>query len=388
MTPEQEAYAIAEQCIAEAKARGARYLNLSPLHDSVDDDEYLIEPKLRHLTRIPPALAELTGLTRLDLDNTQVSDLAPLAGLTGLQTLDLNGTQVSDLAPLAGLAGLQTLTLDDTPVSDLAPLAGLARLQWLWLHGTQVSDLAPLAGLTRLQVLHPDRTPVSDLAPLAGLTGLDWLDLDGTPVSDLTPLKNLRALAQGAREGHGLSFADCPNIADPVLRVLAKKENPERTVETLAYLRGERAGSSASEQDTSPEESQSRLPRPEQVEAQTADAPSFSGDDPDRPITLDPSAFKDRVTDSELQRELHKALREAVADYLEACAPIGNDQYAPLRAEAALFGEALGGDPTEVSPGLLVIRGNNLRVRRDMDGKRKGARDPDGPPLPETIEGA
>ena len=58
--------------------------------------------------------------------------MAPLAGLTNLQSLDLNGTQVSDVAPLAGLTNLQSLDLRGTQVSDVAPLAGMigTKIQW------------------------------------------------------------------------------------------------------------------------------------------------------------------------------------------------------------------------------------------------------------------
>jgi Leucine-rich repeat (LRR) protein len=53
-------------------------------------------------------LSALTGLQRLDLARTQVSDVSPLSGLTALQYLNLTGTQVSDVSPLALISNLQT----------------------------------------------------------------------------------------------------------------------------------------------------------------------------------------------------------------------------------------------------------------------------------------
>ena len=44
------------------------------------------------LNRLPPEIAGLTGITTLNLTNTQVSNLTPLAGLTGITWLDLTST--------------------------------------------------------------------------------------------------------------------------------------------------------------------------------------------------------------------------------------------------------------------------------------------------------
>jgi hypothetical protein len=128
--------------------------------------------RFRPLIKGVNALVGMTGLTKLDLSETQVSDLSPLAGLTGLTHLNLMQTQVSDLSPLAGLTGLTHLNLMQTQVSDLSPLAGLTGLTMLDLSGTQVSDLSPLAGMTGLTELYLHGTEVSDLSPLHHLKGL------------------------------------------------------------------------------------------------------------------------------------------------------------------------------------------------------------------------
>ncbi|MEM9353430.1 MAG: leucine-rich repeat domain-containing protein [Planctomycetota bacterium] len=150
-------------------------------------------------------LAGLAGLQELYLLGTQVSDVSPLAGLTGLKTLDLDGTQVSDVSPLTGLAGLQALFLGGTQVRDISPLSGLAGLQLLHLRGTQVSDVSPLTGLAGLYVLNLEGTQVSDVSPLLGLAGLLWLDLDGTQVSDVSPLLGLSDLESLNLEGTQVS---------------------------------------------------------------------------------------------------------------------------------------------------------------------------------------
>jgi hypothetical protein len=109
-----EQFSTAQRRVQEAREAGTTELDLEDL------------PKLASL---PPEIAGLTDLQRLDLTNTQVSDLAPLAGLTALRNLDLSETQVNDLTPLAGLTALQNLDLSRAQVRDLAPLAAHTTLQ-------------------------------------------------------------------------------------------------------------------------------------------------------------------------------------------------------------------------------------------------------------------
>ena len=108
---------------------------------------------LTALRTLPPEIAGLTGLQRLDLTATGVTDLAPLAGLTELQWLYLTSTGVTDLAPLAGLTGLRGLGLTATGVTDLAPLAGLTSLRCLVLGPDDDIDLSPLAGLPEMKTV-------------------------------------------------------------------------------------------------------------------------------------------------------------------------------------------------------------------------------------------
>jgi hypothetical protein len=109
MSAADDAYAEAKRLIAEAKATGAVTLRFDVA-------------ATRALIQLPPEIADLANLSRLDLDSTQITDLTPLAALTGLRTLYLNNTQITDFAPLAALTGLSTLSLDNTQITDLTPL--------------------------------------------------------------------------------------------------------------------------------------------------------------------------------------------------------------------------------------------------------------------------
>ncbi|MFN7596662.1 MAG: hypothetical protein ACK5PT_07935, partial [Cereibacter sp.] len=139
----EKAFAAAVKEIRRVKKAGETTLDLN-------------DKRYRALDRIPQDIATLSALKMLRLDQTAVSDLAPLAALTALERLDLNQTAIRDLAPLAGLTDLKDLVLDGCQVADLRPIRGLAKLgpifpPGLSFHATPATradgTLARLAGI-------------------------------------------------------------------------------------------------------------------------------------------------------------------------------------------------------------------------------------------------
>ncbi len=111
-----------------------------------------------------PALAEIKGLMRLQLDATQVTDrgLAALAKCPSLVHVDLLNTPIGDagLRTLAELPHLHSLTLTNTTATaaGLAALARRAKLQQLTLSGTVGKDAknlgTPLGRMATLRTLN------------------------------------------------------------------------------------------------------------------------------------------------------------------------------------------------------------------------------------------
>ncbi|MFZ4579631.1 MAG: leucine-rich repeat domain-containing protein [Myxococcota bacterium] len=91
-------------------------------------------------------LGVLTGLTRLELVNQDVTDAALVADLTGLEYLDLsNNKKLKDVAPLARLTNLAHLDLTGTGVLTVDALVGLDTLRLLRV--SRKVDIRPLLGL-------------------------------------------------------------------------------------------------------------------------------------------------------------------------------------------------------------------------------------------------
>ena len=96
--------------------------------------------------------------------SNQISDISSLANLTGLTELNLASNQISDITPLANLTELTVLDLESNQISDISPLAGLPRLTELFLNNNQISDIQPLVDNS-------------------GIDSGDWVLLNNNPLS-------------------------------------------------------------------------------------------------------------------------------------------------------------------------------------------------------------
>ena len=139
-------------------------------------------------------LANLVGLTRLELGNHQIRDINPLANLTNLTELYLWRNNISNILGVAGLTNLKQLHLDNNNISNMSAVAGLTNLTRLYLGNNNISGIPPLARLTNLRDLYLWRNNISDISGVAGLTNLKRLNLDNNNISNISPLANLTNL--------------------------------------------------------------------------------------------------------------------------------------------------------------------------------------------------
>jgi hypothetical protein len=332
---------------------GLEYLNISTA--SINDLQFvesLIDLKRlviagTNIWEITP-LAKLGSLRQLDISRNEILDVSPLADLTQLVRLSLAATRVADIDALENLYFLEHLDCGYCPISDLSPLTNLAALRRLLLRKTRVQQLMPIARL-QLHKLDLRGTPVEDIAPLGEMHSLrrldiaatrvrslsalrylepDALNFSNTPVTDLSPLANCLSLIAGAKNRlapGGLIFNDCP-ITDPKLLSLSKEPNPERTIETIYYLR-EQQGLAAptmetvedwqdidyDEDDTDPAEIKESVPNVDIIPQQSATAIYFTSA-VQGPLAIAPDRAELSVDPEQL--ELYARLRRQLNDIL------------------------------------------------------------------------
>jgi internalin A len=183
-------------------------------------DTQRIEEEIREVIGKPEgelAEADLQKVTKLLIENQQLTDITALAGLTKLTKLSLHQNELTDdqLKYLEGFVKLKVLELGDNKFADVRALAGLTKLKELYLRDNQLTDVSPLAGLTKLTMLGLGDNQLTDISPLAGLTKLKKLDLGNNQLSDVSALARLSKLAVlYLRDNADLTKAEITKLQD------------------------------------------------------------------------------------------------------------------------------------------------------------------------------
>ncbi len=143
-------------------------------------------------------LAGLTKLNNLILSDNQLADISPLAGLVALNWLYLGGNIIEDVSALSALLELETLSLYDNAVRDVGPLGSLVNLKSLWLSKNEIGEIGALANLSQLELLWLEFNHIEDVSPLSANVGLRVLHLDYNEriadIASLSALTNLEEL--------------------------------------------------------------------------------------------------------------------------------------------------------------------------------------------------
>ena len=185
-------------------------------------------------------ITELTQLESLGIAHNPINNLRPLAELTQLRDLNISVGRISDIQPHVDLTQLESLEIwgdweSRTPISDLHLLGNLTQLTSLDVQDAQVSDLSFLRGLTQLEGLNLGSNQISDLKPLAGLTQLRWLYLGSNQISDLKPLARLTQLTDLGLSNNQIRDVS-PLAGLTNLNSLYLRNNPIRDASPLANL--------------------------------------------------------------------------------------------------------------------------------------------------------
>ena len=182
----------------------------------------ITEKDLARLTRLDAdesGITDLTGLEhavrleRIEFRHNSISDLSPLKDLTRLNNIKLRGNRITDVSPLANLTNVDWLGLEQNQITDLSPLRGLIKLNGIGISGNPVSDLSPLSRLVSLDRINAWSTPISDFSVLARLPRLEWIEFgNDKTVSAIPSLTGLKALERLVI--HGCSISDLSSLTE------------------------------------------------------------------------------------------------------------------------------------------------------------------------------
>ena len=116
-------------------------------------------------------LLTMENLQNLYLSENLGIDISPLRNMTQLKGLTAGGCLLddNDIKALAPLTGLKWLHIQDNQISDISLLNNLTNLTKLDLECNQISDISPLSSLSKLNELDLSGNPISDYSPIEDL---------------------------------------------------------------------------------------------------------------------------------------------------------------------------------------------------------------------------
>lgn len=99
------------------------------------------------------AISDLTGLTRLSLGKTGISNISFLRNLTNLTTLNLSYNDIIDITPLSNMSNLTMLSIgNNSNLKDISPLAQCSKLQALYVPYDNINNIDSLNSLEDLSI--------------------------------------------------------------------------------------------------------------------------------------------------------------------------------------------------------------------------------------------
>ena len=136
-------------------------------------------------------LDPFTTLKALNLKGTNIKSLVPLLNLKHLESLNLERCKDwSDLKTLSGLKNIKKLDISDTEVSDLSFLENLSLTEFSAAGCRNISDFSKIETQVALQKLNVENTFFVSLN-FNALPSLSSLNLSGTSLDSIESLPNL-----------------------------------------------------------------------------------------------------------------------------------------------------------------------------------------------------
>ena len=149
-------------------------------------------------------ISDLKCIQKLDLSNTNLTDISALAKLRDLRHLILSNTRIGDFSVLSKFRNLGLLDASESSFNNINVISSLKDLTFLRLSSTRIKSIDGISSMKRLQALDIASTDVADISELSQLN-ITYLVLRDTKVTNITALadSSLETIDVG-----GLKLAD------------------------------------------------------------------------------------------------------------------------------------------------------------------------------------
>lgn len=187
----------------------------------------------------------LTGISRLNLNDKSIKNISGIEKFTNLQFLDLanhfsGSNQISDITPLANLTNLVELNLNRNQISDITPLANLINLTKLEFSYNPVSDINAISELKKLTSLSFISCQVKDISVLDNFVNLERVYFYGSKSTDIVSTKQYKLPSVITKKDKDTYMVDAI-VKDVILTNCELSENGESIILKSGLKKGDTA---------------------------------------------------------------------------------------------------------------------------------------------------
>lgn len=177
-------------------------------------------------------LEKMTHLEFISLDCAKVKDLSPLKNLNlyrifldnlnvdesqfsflknqkNLSRLSLNNCNLSQIPDISLLKELIDLEFKDNKINDLGILSNLNKLEYLDLSNNNINDISAIKNLFNIEHLDLSNNNIKNISAIKNNKNLKSLDINNNPIEDISIIKEMTLL-----EWLNISYTDIDNIND------------------------------------------------------------------------------------------------------------------------------------------------------------------------------
>ena len=143
-----------------------------------------------NLTRIPPSIAKLDKINKLQLAGNSIRKIEHLGDLRYLRDLSMTGNQIREISGLDNCVSLNILSLSRNKINKIQNLRQLTKLESLGLTGNEIEKIEGLETLTQLAILYLQENRIARFENLDSLTRLGeiWLNEQKVKAEEYTEI--------------------------------------------------------------------------------------------------------------------------------------------------------------------------------------------------------
>ncbi len=150
-------------------------------------------------------IACLTNLTELNISGSEITDIEPLRKLSKLESFSVHSNKLYAISAIEDMPNLTHLSIGGENyngtgthgvLEDITPIQNLKYLTILTIYDCNVKDISCIKNLKMLEYISIFKTKVEDISALSELRFIKELKLHRNNISDITPLDNIPNLTR------------------------------------------------------------------------------------------------------------------------------------------------------------------------------------------------